>query len=167
MDRNLVGYTPRGHKESDSTEWLTHSSTILGITGKYVDEVKNNNVMKSYINKNTNTAKEELSRISVNAVVIGNGDTIINQYPTKGTVLNPNDKVLLLSNASDLTHVSINGFSKNDLEAYAKLVNVKFKYNGYGYVKDSNISGLPINSNETIEVNLSPIYTESKEVKNT
>ena len=142
-------------------------SAYLGITGKYVDEVKNNNVMKSYINKNTNAAKEELSRISVNAVVIGSGEVIINQYPTKGTVLNPNDKVLLLTNASDLTHVSINGFSKNDLEAYAKLVNVKFKYNGYGYVKDSNISGLPINSNETIEVNLSPIYTESKEVKNT
>ena len=32
--RNLMGYTRRGHKESDTTKWLTHSSTILGIAGK-------------------------------------------------------------------------------------------------------------------------------------
>ncbi len=140
-------------------------SSYLGITGKYVDEVKNEFKMPSLINKDVTLAKETLKDTKSNIIVIGSGTKVINQYPNKGAVVNSNDKVFLLTNDNNLSHINVEGFSKNDLEIYGKLVGTKFKYSGFGYAKNTDLRGKKVNPSEIIDITLEPIYVEKKEEK--
>lgn len=141
-------------------------STYKGV----IDEsykVAANSSITSLINKNVNDAKQELEKHNVKVITIGNGDKVITQYPTKGTVLNANDKVFLVTNSSYYTYANVEGWSRKDLEIYASLLNVNFSFIGYGYANGTNLNGRTVNKDEIIEINLKPIYNKTeKETEN-
>ena len=44
-------------------------------------------IMQSYLSTSTIASKNQLEKLKLNVVVIGEGDKIINQYPVKGTTV--------------------------------------------------------------------------------
>lgn len=116
--------------------------------------------MASYINKDVTETINDLQKHNVNVIVIGNGNKVIRQYPNQNSILNANDKVFLLTNASDIKYTNIENWSRKDLEVYSKLLNMTFTFNGYGYAFGTNLTDRNVVKGETIEVNLKQKYLE-------
>lgn len=141
-------------------------STYLGIVDKDKIQKENNYELPSYINKDTTKALEDLNAQKINTIILGSGNKIIKQYPEKGTIINKNDKVFLLTNKNDMTYVDLNGWSRKNIEAYAKLLGVNVIFNGYGYAFDFNKTGQAVVKGETLEINLKNKYIEEKTTEN-
>lgn len=113
----------------------------------------------SYSNQNTDDVKNSLEKLNLDVVVIGNGDTVIDQFPYKGSTVVTNDKVFLITNGSENILEDLTGWSRTDFEKYMKILGVQYKINGYGYVKSQNIkAGTTITNDLIIEVNLENKY---------
>ena len=140
-------------------------STYLGIV-KDDEKSLNNHVMPSYLNKKSAEAIKQLENKEIVLTVIGEGDTIINQYPSKGNTVSSNDKIFLVTNSGKRVYTNIDGWSKRDLEIYSSLLGVKFKFNGYGYAYDTNLEGREVIKGETIEISLKTNYKEEKSTEN-
>lgn len=108
---------------------------------------------KNYINKSTKDVLKKLK--DFNVILLGDGDTIINQYPEKGVKLFKGDKVFLLTNSEEYKMPSVIGYSSNEVRTLTKLINIKFASSGYGYVVAQSIEeGIIINKNLELLVNL-------------
>lgn len=136
-------------------------STYLGIV-KQEQSKYSNFKLSSYINKDVITTTQELENNNLDVVIIGDGDRIINQYPKSGSVLNANDKVFLVSNGNNIKYTDIEGFSRNDLEVYSKLLGVNFNYTGYGYSTGTNLKNRDVVKGETIDIILKVKYLEEE-----
>lgn len=116
-------------------------------------------VLPSYINYSTDDVEEALTKTGLNVIVIGNGDRIINQYPTKGTTVVTGDKVFLVTNGDERVIEDVVGWSKNDFLKYVQLLNIKYDIDGYGYIKEQNIkAGTIIKEDTKLEVKLENKY---------
>ena len=140
-------------------------STIEDI-GKYInvtpEEDKDKNAeykLPSFINKDTAEVKKILATNKQEAVVIGTGDKVINQYPNKNAVLNYGSKVFLLTNSTDYKMPNLTGWSSGEVTNFGNLVGITFEFNGYGYVTSQSLkSGSNINASTKVKVNLKPKY---------
>ena len=93
------------------------------------------------------------------SVIIGEGEKIIKQYPSKGVTLNVNNKVFLLTNDNKYKMLNIKGWSRNDILTFAKLINLNVTFEGTGYADSFNIKeGAEIDLNTTLEVKLKEKY---------
>lgn len=104
-------------------------------TGKSNDGYK----LDSYINEVTVDIKKELTNNKLDVIVLGNGNKIIGQYPSKDITLYNGDKVVLLTNSYDKTMIDFVGMSYKDVTSILNLMDVKYKLDGYGYVYEQNI----------------------------
>lgn len=143
---------------------ITDTGTYLGVEKtsdkSVITQVKINN----YINKNISSSKEELENLNMKVFVIGDGDKIIKQYPIEGSTVSQNDKVFLLTNKSNYVMPNIKSWSRSDVSTYFDLINVKVKFNNYGYVISSSVKeGEKIDSISVIEVTLEPKYKKVEE----
>lgn len=93
----------------------------------------------SYIDKSLGDVKSELNNNNLDVLVLGDGEKIINQYPSEGSVLNQGDLVVLLTNHYDNKMVDFTGFSYKDAMNTLNLMGVKYKLVGNGYVYEQNI----------------------------
>ena len=115
--------------------------------------------LPSYINQNTNEVVKSLEEANLDVIVIGDGDTIINQYPYKGSVVITNDKVFLVTNGDHRKLENVVGWSRNDFVKYMDLLDLKYTISGYGYITTQNIKeGSNITKDMVVEVKLSNKY---------
>ncbi len=144
---------------SEATKTLIEDvSTYLGIVDSDKGEETPTYETSSYINKKVENVTSSLEGKNLNVIIIGNGDKIIEQYPKKGTTLNINDKLFLLTNGDTFNYVNVEGWSRSDINTYAKLLKVNFNLTGYGYVLGSALEGRPVIVGETIDLTLAPKY---------
>lgn len=140
--------------------------TYLNIYGEKEDINENIYSVDTYINKEASVVNEILTNSNMNPIVIGEGSKIIKQYPNKGTKLNLGSKIFLLTNSSEYKMPNINGWSRNDINAFANLINLNVKYTGNGYAEKYNIEkNTPIDLKSTLEVELKPKYQEEAKEK--
>ncbi len=141
--------------------------TYLNIYGDYVENTQSVCNIGSYISKNTNEVKESLESQGVSVIVLGDGEKIISQYPSNGTILNAGNKVFLLTNSSEYKMPNIIGWSRGEVTALAKLLKVTTTFNGFGYVTATSIpEGTVITNELNIDSTLESKYkTEEEEQK--
>jgi len=94
----------------------------------------------NYYGSSASEVKEKLELNNLNAIVIGDGDTIINQYPSSGKYLVSGDKVFLLTNGLNRVINDLTNWSKKDVNTYCELLNITCNFNGYGYVVSQSIA---------------------------
>lgn len=111
--------------------------------------------LKSYISSTTVTAKNELEKMKIKPVVVGDGDKVILQYPNKGTSILTNDKVFLLTNSKIIKIPDMTGWSRSDVIKYCDLANIKYVINGYGYVTEQSIKKDTVITDEELTITLS------------
>ena len=92
----------------------------------------------SYVGKNTEDIKSKLSIEGINPIILGTGDKIVKQYPKEKTCILNTDKVVLLTN-SEYTMPNLTGLSRKDAISILKLLNVQYKIEGTGFVKEQSI----------------------------
>lgn len=111
--------------------------------------------MPSLISHSLSYAQQKMSNKDVSTIILGNGDSIISQYPEAGSTINTNDKILLLTNGSELTMPDMTGWTRKDLTAFWQMTGISIAISGYGTVTSQSIApGTPIKSGDSIEVNL-------------
>ena len=146
-----------------------HNSSVV-LNGKIQELVKNiskyknmtveNNDSKeiliktsSYINKSTEEVKKELETKKVQAIILGDGDKIISQYPNKDYNLIQNDKVFLLTNNKNFIMPDITNWSRYDVMKLCELTNIECSFEGFGYVTSQSVlpqTNLDENSNLSV-----------------
>lgn len=136
--------------------------TYLNIYGKEEEVVSNTFKVENYINKDVSAVSESINNSSMEAVVLGNGDKIIKQYPENKSELNINNKIFLLTNGSEYDMPNIEGWSRLDVTTLCSLINLDVNFEGYGYVKSYSIEkGSKIDLTKTLDVVLETKYVDN------
>ena len=135
--------------------------TYLNIYGSSVNGETPTYEVPIFISKPTNESSSSINNAGLKAIVIGDGQKVINQYPKEKTVLNTNNKVFLLTSSNEYKMIDIEGWSRSDVQILCNLLNIKVTFEGFGYVEEYNIEeGTTIDSNTRLEVKLHSKYIE-------
>ena len=115
--------------------------------------------LTSYKNKEVTDSKAELESMGMSVTVIGNGNKVIKQYPSKGDKVTEGTKVFLITNDSNLTVPDVNGLSSKQAEDLLKMLGISVKLEGNGYVTSQSIAvGTPITPGMEITLSLNPKF---------
>ncbi|MBR2603454.1 MAG: hypothetical protein IKE10_00280 [Bacilli bacterium] len=106
-----------------------YNLTNVRATTNYAYKVGN------YSNKKVVDVKTELDNNGISYELIGDGDIIIDQYPTKDNYV---DGKILLKTNGNIGDTDLRGFSSKSLRNYCRLINAECNLNGSGYVTDHN-----------------------------
>ena len=107
------------------------------ISSKDESSTKEEITVDNYINLNTDDIVSKLENIGLDAVVLGDGNKIIDQYP-KDTTLVTNDKIFLLTNGN-IKMPSLIGYSRLEATSLLNLIDVDYEIEGYGFVTEQSI----------------------------
>lgn len=110
--------------------------------------------LDSYVNKKTDDVKNLLTSKGIVPVVVGDGDKIISQYPSKGETVLSYDKVILVTNGGKNKMPDLSGYSRSEVIYLMKALGYKYEIDGYGYVTSQSVSaGSDVNDN-TVKIKL-------------
>jgi len=122
-----------------------------------IDDTDETKIIKvaNYINTKSDISKEKISALKLNPIIIGEGNTIINQYPKKGGTLVAGNKILLLTNGDTFKMPDIKGWTLAEVISLCNLIGLDYKYEGYGYVTEYSIpKDSEIDLNSTLKITL-------------
>jgi len=110
-------------------------------------------VLDSYLNQSVEYTKKILTNNQLTPVYVGDGDTILSQYPRSQTELSAKSRVFLQTNGTNITMPSMVGWSRKEAEAFAMMANVDIEFDGIGMVyKQSVTKGTKLTANQKIKV---------------
>lgn len=115
--------------------------TVASDVSKYLDlsnvpkETLSSFEMKNYFNKDINDADME----GVKLFVIGNGNKIIDQYPSVNTMVVENDVVILKTNGNEIKMPSFIGLSLKETKKLCSMLGITCDIEGNGYVINQDI----------------------------
>lgn len=110
--------------------------------------------MPSVVYKTTDDAKSALASKGITTTVIGQGSTIIKQSIKAGTKVDDKQRAIILTN-DNLTMPRIYGWTKDEIEALAKITGLKVTYKGSGYADAQSITaGKTITDGDKLTVDL-------------
>ncbi|MFE8703634.1 penicillin-binding protein [Cytobacillus sp. FJAT-54145] len=115
---------------------------------------------------NVEQAKEKLTNLGVNTVVIGAGSTIIEQLPLKNEAVLEGEKVIIKTDG-ELTVPNMIGWSLRDVMKVASMAELELNTTGSGYVvKQSLKEGSPLKEGDYMVIHLqTPLEKEEQESK--
>lgn len=116
--------------------------------------------LSSYANKKVDEVKQELTANGIsNQIIIGSGNKVIKQFPTKETKVTNKDKVFLITNDNNITIPDVTNLSSKEATSLLKLLDIKVKTEGNGYVTTQSIaSGTAITEGMEIVLTLNPKF---------
>ncbi len=116
--------------------------------------------LSSYANKKVDEVKQELTANGIsNQIIIGSGNKVIKQFPTKETKVTNKDKVFLITNDNNITIPDVTNLSSKEATSLLKLLGIKVKTEGNGYVTTQSIaSGTAITEGMEIVLTLNPKF---------
>lgn len=136
-------------KPAHSSSWGLSEAVrkVIQDTSKYLNIYgENTNItsvqeheLESYISKDLEKVKESLTNKKIEPIIIGNGSTIIKQYPSKGNKVLSYDKVFLITNDTNYTLPDLTGWSRKEVITLLDLLNIEYTLEGNGYVTSQSI----------------------------
>lgn len=137
---------------------------VVENTSKYYNiyDASNDNTTKvtytldSYINKDVTTTKDLLEHQNIETILIGDGDTVTNQYPNKGSVVTTGSKVFLITNHKNIIIPNFKGWSKKDVTTYLDYANIPYTLEGIGYLTSQSI----LNAAYQVDMQLHLVFEE-------
>ncbi|MFR7592524.1 MAG: penicillin-binding protein [Longibaculum sp.] len=110
-------------------------------------------VLDSYKNQSVDFAKKILTQHQLSPLIIGDGKTVMEQYPKAQSEVSSKSRVFLSTDSTDITMPSMEGWSRKEAEAYATMANVKIKFEGIGTIYKQSVSkGTKLKANQEITV---------------
>ncbi len=137
--------------------------TYLNIYGDVKETDEESFVVDSYISDSTEEVSKKLTDSKVVPIIIGEGKTIVNQYPLKGSVVNLNNKVFLLTNDSKFKMLNIKDWSRSEVNMYANFLGINVIFEGTGYVDEFSIKkDTEITEDMILTVKLKPKFVDDE-----
>lgn len=81
----------------------------------------------------------KLDEMDINRVIIGDGATAIDQYPTMGQIAHSKQNVFIKSDGTNYTMPNMMGWTLKDVQIYAQLLGIPITIEGRGCVAEQNI----------------------------
>lgn len=141
-DPQIIVYAAMKKPTSGPTSNLSKLvKTVASDVSKYLDlsnvpkETLSSFEMKNYFNKDINDADME----GVKLFVIGNGNKIIDQYPSVNTMVVENDVVILKTNGREIKMPSFIGLSLKETKKLCSMLGITCDIEGNGYVINQDI----------------------------
>ncbi|KAF0226656.1 MAG: penicillin-binding protein 2B [Erysipelotrichaceae bacterium] len=103
------------------------------------DEVVSSFVLPSFINHSPDFVKQLLKQQINPLIIMGNGKSIINQYPSANTMILSSQRIILLSSYEHLQMPDMMGWSKKDVLAFFRIINQSVSVEGEGYVSSQSL----------------------------
>ncbi len=136
-------------------------ASVLGLSGnKVIDEdIVNREVhrngLDNYVNHSLEYVVEKASKYNLELLIVGDGDTVISQYPAAGSTIISNQRVMVLTNSDIILMPDMKGWSRKEVIGFWDMTGIAVSIEGYGYVKTQNFAaGSEIDKTMTIEVQL-------------
>lgn len=160
-------YDPNAQYETAAIKNLLRKTAIrLGFTGSIssteeseetvnADELTEivTNPMPVLVNHSLDYASEKLADAKVNEYILGNGDTVIAQYPVENSYISSGQKVFLVTDTNNFIMPDLTGWTRKEVTALWSVTQFGFKLEGEGVVKSQNIApGTPVTKGTEIEV---------------
>lgn len=101
-------------------------------------EIKNY-ILPSFVNKKVEIVKTTLEAEGMKYQVIGSGDKVIKQTPSKKTTITNKDTIYLITNDPNLSIPDLTGLSSKVAKDLLENLGIKVKLEGVGYVKTQSI----------------------------
>ena len=167
MIKSFVGMWPKDEPEVIIYASVKRAGTSKPISMAVKEIVKNMNkylnifdeegkekVIKStkidnYLNQELKQVKEKTK--NVKTLIIGDGNKVINQYPSKDSVLSSNETLILLTNSDTYKLPSLKGYSKQEVSQVCNMLEIKCTFKGYGYVTSQSIDNKEIKKGNKVE----------------
>ncbi len=153
-------------RPKDTTNYVSIAvKDVVVNTSKYLNIVVEDNHSKSYqvasyINKDVSTVRNELTSNGMKVYVLGTGEKIISQYPSKGSKLYKNSVVVFLTDQYDRAMPNLIGLSYKDAINILKMMGIKYTINGNGYVVSQSIpEGIIVSDDVTVDIKLESGYS--------
>lgn len=110
-------------------------------------------VLDSYINHSVDFTSSILTNHSLTPIIIGDGNTVIDQYPSAYTELTSGSRVFIQTNGSKMTMPSMIGWSRKEAEAFASYAHIDIEYDGVGIIYEQSLTkGKELNKNDKVKV---------------
>ncbi|WP_245917974.1 penicillin-binding protein [Alteribacillus bidgolensis] len=93
---------------------------------------------KSYVDQSMNEAVHELEEFGLEPVVLGDGSTVVDQYPAEGEPLIIGEKVFLRTDG-EVKMPDLGGWSLRDVKRMSDLLGLSLHHIGSGYVTDQSV----------------------------
>lgn len=152
-DPQIIVYAAMKKPTSGPTSNLSKLvKTVASDVSKYLDlsnvpkETLSSFGMKNYFNKDINDADME----GVKLFVIGNGNKIIDQYPSANTMVVENDVIILKTNGKEIKMPSFIGLSLKETKKLCSMLGITCDIEGNGYVINQDIKENTIIDKEMI-----------------
>ena len=86
--------------------------------------------LDSYINQSVNYVKSKLESKTLNVQVIGNGSSVIEQFPEAKSKVTKNDRVFIKTESLDITLPNFAGWSRKDVLTFGSLSGINITIDG-------------------------------------
>lgn len=109
--------------------------------------------MYDLINHSKEYSLEKLRDLNVNVIMLGEGDEVIDQFPSVGSYVTTNQNVFLLLDSTGYIMPDMTGWTRKDVIGFWDISGSGLKIDGYGKVVSQSISpGTYINRDSEIEI---------------
>ena len=98
----------------------------------------------SYVNQSIDYALKQLSSHQNEAIVIGDGGSVIDQYPEAYQKVSSFQKVFLKTNGQNITLPDFTNWTRKDISTYCEMINIKVEFSGNGVCVSQNIEAKTI-----------------------
>ena len=103
------------------------------------EELVSSYEIPSFLNHSTSFVSDFLRNKTNPITFIGNGLSIINQYPEPNTMILSTQRLIFLSSYQDIIMPDMIGWSKKDVLAYFRLANQTVSIDGEGFVSSQSV----------------------------
>ena len=169
-DPEVIIYASVKRPSGGSQKPISHAiKEIVNNISKYYghDNEDNDNSLKindysvpNFTNKKLDKVKSTLDSSSIKYVVLGNGDKVVKQSPSKGDVITTNDTIYLITNDINITVPNVVGLSSKVAKSVLQNLGIKVNLDGVGYVTSQSVSeGTTITNGMEIMLTLNPKYS--------
>lgn len=120
-----------------------------------VTEIKNYK-LDSFANQSVNFVKSKLQAKNIDVQVIGNGLTVVEQFPKAKSKVTKSDRVFIKTESNDITLPDFSGWSSKDVSIFGSLAGITINTEGSGgFVIGQNIlPGTLVHSGDSLTITL-------------
>lgn len=133
-------------------EIVKNMNKYLNIFEEKKEKTIENKKIDNYLNKEVSEVKDKTSGIK--KLIIGDGEKVVNQYPSKGSIIDSNEALILLTSSETYEIPDLKGYSKLEAKSVCNMLGLKCTFNGYGYVKEQSIINKKIKEGDKITFEL-------------
>ena len=159
VSSNITGYSAEPFQEIVKAALIANGVSGASNAGAAQDgqeeETWDTYEMPNLVNHSLDWMNQELNGKKLNVTVLGDGSSVVNQYPSAGSKINSNSRVLVMTDSAGITMPDMTGWTRKDVTAFWALTGIGVQTSGYGKGQAQNVApGTPVDGSSDIQVTM-------------